>query len=291
MPASSEVANSMTNWKIRGRSLALGRRTLVMGIVNVTPDSFSDGGKFLDPQRAIEHGRRLIQEGADILDVGGESTRPGSDAVSDAEEIRRVVPVIEGLRTENVPISIDTRKAVVAKAALAAGASIINDVAGFRDTAMAPLAAAVGAGVVLMHMRGEPKTMQADIHYDDVVNEVRSYLRERATAIERAGVAKESIVLDPGIGFGKRSGKGIEDNATLLRHLPELRSLGYPVLVGASRKSFIGNVLKLPMEERLQGSVAAAVVAAWQGADIVRVHDVKPTRQALDLADAVRNAP
>jgi dihydropteroate synthase len=289
----SNETTSMTEtrvWKIRDRSLPLGRRTLIMGIVNVTPDSFSDGGQFLAPDSAIAHGRRLVSEGADILDIGGESTRPGSDTVADAEEIRRVVPVISALRDAGVPISIDTRKPMVAKAAIEAGASIINDVAGFRDPGMAPLAAATRAGAVVMHMRGEPKTMQTEIHYDDVVAEVRDYLAARALDLERQGVKREAIVLDPGIGFGKRSGKGIEDNALLLKHIQELRRLGYPVLIGASRKSFIGNILKVPMGERVEGSVAAAVIAAWQGAEIVRVHDVRATRRAIDLADAVRNA-
>ncbi len=277
-------------WRIRGKVLPLGKRTLIMGVVNVTPDSFSDGGKFFSADAAVAHGRRLITEGADILDVGGESTRPGSDAVSDAEEIRRVVPVIDGLGALGKPISIDTRKVVVAKAAIDAGATIINDVAGFRDPGMAPLAAETGVGVVLMHMRGEPKTMQSAIHYDDVVREVRDYLLERAQSVEKQGVLRDAIVLDPGIGFGKRSGEGIEDNALLIKHVAELRGLGYPVLIGASRKSFIGNILKVPMANRLEGSVAAAVIAAWQGVEIVRVHDVLETRRALDLTDAVRNA-
>ena len=293
MRGSSETVTTMTrptHWKIRNGTLPLGSRTLVMGIVNVTPDSFSDGGKFFSPDAAIAHGKQLVAEGADVLDIGGESTRPGSNEVPDEEEIRRVVPVIEGLRDLKTPISIDTRKAAVAKAAIQAGAQIINDVAGFRDPGLAPLAASTGAGVVLMHMRGEPRTMQSDIHYDDVVREVRDYLLERARAVERQGVARESIVLDPGIGFGKRSGKGIEDNALLLRHLGTLTDLGYPVLVGASRKSFIGNILRLPMPDRLEGSIAAAVIAAWEGANVVRVHDVRATRRAVDLADAVRNA-
>lgn len=282
--------NRPSAWRIRGRLLPLGKRTLVMGIVNVTPDSFSDGGKFFSAEAAVTHGRRLAADGADILDVGGESTRPGSDTVSDAEEIRRVVPVIDGLRGLGKPISVDTRKPVVAKAAIDAGASIINDVAGFRDPGMAPLAAETGVGVVLMHMRGEPKTMQSAIHYDDVVREVRDYLLGRAKSVETQGVARDSIVLDPGIGFGKRSGQGIEDNALLIKHVGELRGLGYPVLIGASRKSFIGNILKVPMADRLEGSVAAAVIASWEGAEIVRVHDVLETRRAVDLADAVRNA-
>lgn len=263
-----------------------------MGVVNVTPDSFSDGGQFLEPDAAIRHGQRLVEEGADLLDVGGESTRPGSEPVSDEEERRRVLPVVRRLsETVDVPISVDTRKAGVAAAALDAGASLVNDVSALRDPAMPALVARTGAGVVLMHMKGEPKTMQGSPHYDDVVAEVAAFLRDRIGVAEGAGVPSGAIVIDPGIGFGKRSGKGIEDNATLIKHLPELGRLGYPILVGASRKSFVGNVLRLPLAERLEGSLAAAVVAAWQGADIVRVHDVKATRRAIDLVDAIRSAP
>lgn len=295
MRSSSEsdlVVRPRRSWRIRGRALELGPRTLVMGVVNVTPDSFSDGGQFLDAEAAIRHGQRLAAEGADLLDVGGESTRPGSEPVSEAEEQRRVLPVVRGLAgTLDLPISIDTRKASVAAAAIESGASIINDVSALRDPTMPALVARSGAGVVLMHMKGEPKTMQGSPHYDDVVAEVAAFLRDRIGAAERAGIPSGAIVIDPGIGFGKRSGKGIEDNATLIKHLPELGRLGYPILVGASRKSFVGNVLRLPLAERLEGSLAAAVVAAWQGADIVRVHDVKPTRRAIDLVDAIRSAP
>lgn len=293
MDASSEsalVPRPVRAWRIRGATLPLGKRTLVMGIVNVTPDSFSDGGRFLDADAAIGHGRRLVEEGADLLDVGGESTRPGSDPVPAAEEIRRVAPVLEGLADAGVPLSVDTRKAEVARAALEAGAHLVNDVSALRDPGMGPLVAQAGAGVVLMHMRGEPKTMQTDIRYEDVAREVRDFLAERARVAEAAGIGRDSIVVDPGIGFGKRSGKGTEDNAVLLRRLDVLCGLGYPVLVGASRKSFIGNVLRLPMADRLEGSLAAAVIAAWRGADIIRAHDVRATRRAVDLADAVRNA-
>lgn len=278
-------------WQVRGTALPLGRRTLVMGIVNVTPDSFSDGGKFLDAQAAIEHGRRLVEEGADILDVGGESTRPGSDMVPAAEELRRIIPVIEGLSTLNVPISVDTRKAVVADEAVARGASIINDVSAMTDPGMAAVAAKTRAGLVLMHMLGEPKSMQQSPQYSDVVAEVGAYLRDRARQAERAGVAHDAIVIDPGIGFGKRTGKGIEDNASLLRHVDALRTFGYPVLIGASRKSFIGNIGKVAPGERFEGSLAVAAIAAWQGAEILRVHDVRSTRRVVDLVDGIRHAP
>jgi dihydropteroate synthase len=279
------------SWQVRNRAMPLGERTLVMGIVNVTPDSFSDGGKYLNAQAAIDHGRALVEEGADILDVGGESTRPGSETVPEGEELGRVLPVLDGLKDLGVAISIDTRKANVAWQAVQHGASIINDVSALADPGMAKVAADTRAGLVLMHMLGEPKSMQVAPHYEDVVSEVAKFLRDRARIAERAGVAHDAIVLDPGIGFGKRSGKGIEDNASLLKHVDHLRSLGYPVLIGASRKSFIGNIGKVAMADRLEGSLAAAAVAAWQGAEIVRVHDVRATRRVVDLVDAVRRAP
>ncbi len=280
-----------TGWKIRGQTLPLGRRTLLMGILNVTPDSFSDAGRFFQSAAAVAHGRKLVSEGADILDVGGESTRPGSEAIAAEEEIRRVVPVIQELRRlVDVPISVDTRKAFVANAAIAAGADIINDVTALRDPDMASVAAQDRVGLVLMHMRGEPRTMQQDIHYGDVVQEVREHLRERALAAESSGVARDAIAVDPGLGFGKRTGKGVEDNATLLRGIPDLAELGYPVLVGASRKSFLGNVLRRPVAERLEGSLAAAAIAAWQGAAVIRAHDVEATRRVLDTVDAIRQS-
>lgn len=288
---SDPLAATERSWRIRGRSLPLGRRTLVMGIVNVTPDSFSDGGKFLRPDAAIQHGLRLVEEGADVLDIGGESTRPGSDAVPEAEEQRRVLPVIEGLaRFAPVPLSVDTRRASVADAALKAGAHIINDVTSLADPDMLHVVRDHQAGLVLMHMLGEPKTMQEAPQYQDVVAEVSSFLAERAGRAEAGGVPHDSIMLDPGLGFGKRTGGGVEDNAALLRGLPRLRALGYPILVGASRKSFIGNILKVPLADRLEGSLAAAAIAAWQGADVVRVHDVRSTRRVVDLVDAVRGS-
>ena len=293
MPSSSEAGHrSGTAWRIRGRHLELGRRTLVMGVVNVTPDSFSDGGKWFGEDEAIAHARQLAAEGADILDVGGESTRPGSDVVPEAEERRRVVPVVRALAAAvPLPVSVDTRKANVARAAIEAGAHIVNDVSALGDPAMAALVAATGSGLVLMHMLGEPKSMQKAPSYADVVGEVSAFLAQRARSAESAGVPRDAIVLDPGIGFGKRTGSGVEDNATLLKGLGTLKRLGYPILVGASRKSFIGNILRVPLAERLEGSLAAAAIAVWNGADIVRVHDVRATRRVVDLVQAVRDAP
>lgn len=279
-------------WTIRKGSLELGGRPLVMGIVNVTPDSFSDGGQFFDADAAVRHGLRLAEEGADLLDVGGESTRPGSEPVSASEELRRVLPVVRALaHRAHVPISIDTRKAEVARATLEAGAHVVNDVSALSDPAMAPLVAQTGAGLILMHMRGDPKTMQRAPQYADVVDEVRSFLSERATQAERTGIAAAAIAIDPGLGFGKRTGGGIEDNAVLLRDLSRLVELGYPVVVGASRKSFIGNILHVPLEDRLEGSLAAAAIAAWNGAAVLRVHDVRATRRVAELVNAVRFAP
>ncbi|MBC7266738.1 MAG: dihydropteroate synthase [Coriobacteriia bacterium] len=259
-----------------------------MGIVNVTPDSFSDGGEHATADAAVEHGLRLVREGADILDVGGESTRPGSDEVPPDVESARVLPVVERLAREaGVPVSIDTRHAEVAHAALASGASIVNDVAGFRDSAMVEVAAASDAGLVVMHMLGEPKSMQANPRYDDVVAEVRAFLERQATALVAAGVAPERICVDPGIGFGKT----LDHNLALLRALSELASLGYPVLVGASRKRMIGDLTGEPEpKRRLGGSVAVALWAATHGASVVRVHDVRETKQALTVWGALEGS-
>ncbi|HAF70698.1 MAG: Dihydropteroate synthase [Acetothermia bacterium 64_32] len=257
-------------------------RVLIMGILNVTPDSFSDGGRFLSPDAAVERALVMEGEGADIIDIGGESSRPGAEPVSVEEELGRVLPVLERLRGRlRIPISIDTTKAEVAEAALRAGASIVNDISALRfDPAMAPLVAEFGAGLVLMHMLGTPKTMQQSPHYDDVVREVRGFLAERAQYAQSQGIPREAIAVDPGIGFGKT----VEHNLELLRRLPELVELGFPVLVGPSRKSFIGAILDLPVEERLEGTLAACAVAVVRGADILRVHDVRQVRRAADLA-------
>jgi len=258
--------------------------TKLMGVVNVTPDSFSDGGFFLDPEAAIAHGRELAEAGAEILDVGGESTRPGADPVLAEEELRRVVPVIRGLSGLDCEVSVDTSKATVAEAALDAGATIVNDITALRgDPAMAPLCAERGATVVLMHMLGEPRTMQEDPRYDDVVAEVKSFLSERLQAAAAAGVAEERVWLDPGIGFGKTAAHNME----LLRRLGELRELGRPLVVGTSRKSFIGRVDGSAAGERLGGTIASSVLAAAEGAEVLRVHDVAEMRQALAVAAAI----
>jgi dihydropteroate synthase len=256
----------------------------LMGVVNVTPDSFSDGGMYLDPERAIAHGRRLVAEGADILDVGGESTRPGAEAVSVGEELRRVVPVVEGLAEAGAAISVDTSKAAVAAAALDAGARIVNDVTALRgDPEMAALCAERGATVVLMHMLGEPRTMQDNPQYGDVVAEVGDFLAARMAAAVAAGVAAERIWLDPGIGFGKTAAHNME----LLRRLGELDRLGRPLVIGTSRKSFLGRIDGSPPDARLGGTIASSVIAAAEGAAVLRVHDVAAMRQALSVAAAV----
>jgi dihydropteroate synthase len=258
-----------------------------MGIVNVTPDSFSDGGRFLDPEAAVDHARRLIAEGADILDIGGESTRPGAAPVAEANEIARVVPVIEAVRRESaIPISIDTMKPAVARAAVAAGAGLWNDVTALTwSPDSLATAAALGCGVVLMHMQGEPRTMQAAPRYDDVVAEVSAFLAARAAAAIAAGVARERIWIDPGIGFGKRA----EHSLALLRNLDRIVALGFPVLVGVSRKRSIAGIAGDASREdqRLGGSIAAALAAARAGAAAVRVHDVAETVQALAVAGAI----
>ena len=255
-----------------------------MGIVNVTPDSFSDGGEFLDPERAIAHGRELIDEGADVLDVGGESTRPGAEPVSAAEELARVGPVIEGLAGAGTRISVDSAKAAVAEAAIDAGAEIVNDVTALgADPGLAPLCAEREVEVVLMHMQGTPRTMQETPTYDDVVEDVKAFLSERIEHATGEGIALERIWVDPGIGFGKT----LEHNLELLRRLGELRELGRPLLVGPSRKSFIGKITGAPVDQRLGGTIAASVLAVANGADWVRVHDVGPVREALAVTEAI----
>lgn len=252
---------------------------LVMGILNVTPDSFSDGGQHDDPAAAVAWGEHLIAEGAAILDIGGESTRPGASVLPPAGELARVRPVVRRFASaDDTPVSIDTRHAEVAAACVEAGASIINDVSGFRSRGMVDVAAGCDAGVVIMHMLGEPGTMQVDPHYEDVVSEVGGYLLAQAAVLEAAGVARERIAIDPGIGFGKT----LEHNLTLLRALPQLAELGYPVVLGASRKRFLGELTGVSEPaERVGGSVATAVWAAARGAAILRVHDVGATVQAL----------
>lgn len=275
---------SERTWQCGRHELSLAHM-LMMGIVNVTPDSFSDGGRYADPDVAIERGHALVAAGAHIIDVGGESTRPGSDAVSVEEELARVVPVISALaRDLDVPISVDTRHAEVAAACVAAGASIINDISGFRDPEMVEVAVSSSAGLVVMHMLGEPKSMQDEPYYTDVVAEVCGYLATQARMLEDAGVAPGRIALDPGVGFGKTTAH----NLAVLRHLEEFVSLGYPLLVAVSRKRFIGEITGVETPaDRVQGSVGVACWSALHGADIVRVHDVAPTREALAMLAAL----
>jgi dihydropteroate synthase len=262
----------------------------VMGIVNVTPDSFSDGGLYLDPRTAIDHGLELETEGATMLDVGGESTRPGAEPVSADDELRRVVPVVEGLVAAGArsQISIDTSKAPVARAALDAGATLVNDVSALRgDGAMAAVVASSGADCCLMHMLGEPRTMQDDPRYGDVVSEVKAFLEERMAFAVAAGIAEERILLDPGIGFGKTR----EHNLQLIRRLGELAALGRPLVVGFSRKSFLGGITGRGVDDRVAATVAANVLAYERGASIFRVHDAGPTHDALAIAAATVGPP
>jgi len=265
-------------------------RPLVMGVLNVTPDSFSDGGRFLDRAAALEHARRMLSDGADIIDVGGESTRPGAAATSETDELDRVIPLVEVLRGEcdarGVPLSVDTRKPAVMRAAIAAGASLINDVGALDAPGAIEAIAPSEVAVCLMHMRGEPATMQQVANYNDVVGEVKGFLADHAAACESAGIARDRIVVDPGFGFGKTVGH----NLALLRWLAEIVALGYPVAVGLSRKSTIGALTGREVGERTAGSIAAALSAVARGAAIVRVHDVRETVDALKVWRAVEGA-
>ncbi len=257
------------------------------GVLNVTPDSFSDGGRFVDLSRALEHALKMVEAGADLIDIGGESSRPGAEPISSAAEVERVAPVVAGLRARSdVVISVDTTKASVARAAIDAGADVINDISGLSgDPEMAPLAAERGVGVVLMHMRGTPATMQrGDLSAEDIVADVVGWLERRVDAVCAAGVAREAIAVDPGLGFGKT----IEQNLELIGQLSRLRALGRPVMVGASRKSFIGALTERPVEARAFGTAAAHACAVWQGADVLRVHDVGETRDVVAVTRAIR---
>lgn len=258
-------------------------RPLVMGIVNVTPDSFSDGGRHLLRDSAVAHARQLLAEGADILDIGGESTRPGAQPVSAQDELARVLPVIEALRGDNVPLSIDTWKPEVMRAAIASGASMVNDINALQSPGATQAVADSDAAACLMHMQGEPQTMQQAPHYERVVEEVRAHLQHRIEAIEAVGIARNRIVIDPGFGFGKT----LAHNLDLLRHLDALAALGVPVLAGLSRKSMLGAITGQPVENRVHASVAAALLAVQRGARIVRVHDVQATVDALKVWQAV----
>jgi dihydropteroate synthase len=281
----SRFPQRATTWRLRTCDLALTYRPLLMGIINVTPDSFSDGGQCLEPAEAIEHGLRLAEQGADLLDVGGESTRPYSTPVAAAEELHRVLAVVQALcERTRIPVSIDTSKALVAAEAVAAGAEIINDVTGLEgDPRMLDVARETGAGVCVMHMQGTPQNMQDDPQYRDVVEDIFGYLRERRDALLAHGLDRDRICLDPGIGFGKTH----EHNLTLLTHCGHFHRLGCPLLVGHSRKGFIGKVLGDKQADRMAGTIGIALALARQGVQIVRVHDVLPVRQALLLFDAV----
>jgi dihydropteroate synthase len=259
-------------------------RPVIIGIVNVTPDSFSDGGRFFDAQRAIAHGFDLREQGADLVDVGGESTRPRAEGIGAAEELRRVIPVIEALAREGVAVSVDTMKAEVMRAAIDAGAVMVNDVNAFRAPGAIDAVATSNVGVCAMHMKGTPATMQDDPRYEDVVAEVAGFLGERARALESAGVAQERIVIDPGFGFGKT----LEHNLALFRALAALGALGYPVLAGLSRKRTIGEITGRALDDRVAGSVAAALLAAQNGANLLRVHDVRETVDAIKVWLALR---
>ena len=278
-------------WRIAGRSLPIGGRTLVMGVLNVTPDSFSDGSQFLSPDMAVAHAEKMVAEGADIIDVGGESTRPGAALVTPEDEVKRVIPVVEELAKRiSVPISIDTTKAQVARAALDAGAAIVNDVSGLRfDFHIADEVAESGAGLVLMHSRGTPATMHRLPPVADIMDEIKSSLRSSIAMANRRGVKPESIVIDPGIGFGKTQ----EQNFELLAKLDQLASAfqDMPILVGTSRKSFIGKLLdNAPVTDRLHGTMATITAAVLRGAHIVRVHDVKAAVETVRVADAIKYA-
>lgn len=275
-------------WRFAEVRWVLGDFPKLMGILNVTPDSFSDGGRWSTIEKAVEQGLRLVQEGADILDIGGESTRPGAEPISQDEELRRVIPVLEKLVAQtSVPISIDTMKSSVAKEALAAGAAIVNDVsAGTYDEEMFKLCAESSCGLILMHLLGRPQTMQADPQYDHVVIEVADYLEQRQAAAVASGIAAERIVFDPGIGFGKTA----DHNVQLLQNVSAFRRSGRPVLIGHSRKRFLSKVLGRPVEERLAGTIGVAIAVAQQHADIIRVHDVAAVRDALLAWKATRPA-
>ena len=263
--------------------LDLSSRTHIMGILNVTPDSFSDGGKFYQSEQAIEHGIQMAEDGADIIDIGAESTRPGAKPVAAEEELRRIIPIVEGLiKHVNVPISIDSYKSSVAETALKAGAQMINDISGLRfDPQLRYVIAKYQVPVVMMHIKGEPRNMQQNPYYEDLIGEIHRYLTESIRIAEKAGIKREQIIVDPGIGFGKR----LMDNYEILRRLEEFQKLGCPILIGPSRKSFIGKVLDVPPDQRLEGTIAAVAIGVQHSAHIVRVHDVKEISRACRIID------
>ena len=279
---------SPTLFTVRGRRIPTDDTPMLMGVLNVTPDSFSDGGRYLEPSAAVAHALAMVEQGANLIDIGAESSRPGASPVDEQEELHRLIPVVKAVSRETtVPVSVDTMKATVARRALEAGASIVNDISALRwDPGMAQVVAEARAGLVLMHMQGWPATMQRAPHYNDVVEDIRTFLSERLQAAIEAGVEREQILLDPGLGFGKT----LEHNLILLKRLDAFLTLGRPILVGASRKAFIGSVVNRPVDERLMGTAAAIVVAILHGAHIVRVHDVGAMRDVVKMVQAIRHA-
>jgi dihydropteroate synthase len=281
---------SKTHYSIRcqKRILPLGKRTLLMGVLNVTPDSFSDGGLFFDKEKAISHALRMVEGGADIIDIGGESTRPGSKPLELEEELRRVIPVIESLAKEvDVPLSIDTYKSTVAQRAIEAGAEIINDISGLHfDPSLAKVAAKNDTPLILMHIRGKPETMQKGVHYDSLFSDILQYLKESIQRAESTGLDSRQIIIDPGIGFGKTA----EDNLLIIKNLYEFRILGKPILLGTSRKSFIGKILNTEVGDRLEGTLSSIAIGVLNGAHIIRSHDVPQAKKAIAVADAIRLA-
>ena len=283
----------MSVFKIGNKNFTLGKQTIIMGILNVTPDSFSDGGKFFSTKDAVKQAIRMEKEGADIIDIGGESTRPGAANITKEEEIKRVIPVIKELVDKiSIPLSIDTYKSDVAEKALDLGAGMVNDVTAFQgDKKLVNILAKYDAPICLMHMKGKPCDMQKNPVYNDVIKEIICFFKERTEYAKLNGIKKENIIIDPGLGFGKRTGSGVEDNCEILSRLSELKDLGFPIMIGASRKTFIGNVCgndkPLPVTDRLEGSLAAACIAIANGADIVRVHDVKETCRCVALVDSI----
>jgi dihydropteroate synthase len=286
MAGPTVVAANPKVWTVRGFDIRVDR-PIILGVINLTPDSFSDGGSHADAGAALAHAQRLVDDGADLVDVGGESTRPGASAVDATEEWSRIGQVVEGLALRGIPVSIDTTKADVAQRAVDSGAAVLNDVSGLRhDPSLADVAARAGSGLIVMHMRGTPRTMQDDVEYEDLVGEVRDALGHSMQVACDRGCTPEQIVVDPGIGFGKSPAGNLE----LIAGIGRLLDLGRPVLIGPSRKAFIGAILDVPVEERLEGTIAACTSALARGARLFRVHDVLPVRRALDVAWAIRNA-
>ena len=283
----------MRRLKISDKVFNLDKKTLIMGVLNVTPDSFSDGNRFSGVDDAVNYAIQMQKEGADIIDIGGESTRPGALSLSISEELNRVIPVIEKLiKKIDIPLSIDTYKSDVAKKSLDLGVGMVNDITALKgDKKLVNIVASYKVPLCLMHMKGNPRDMQKNPVYDDILPEIISFLKERAEYAMFNDVKKENIVIDPGLGFGKRTGRGIEDNCEILKRLSEFKILKYPILIGASRKTFIGNICggekPLPVKDRLEGSLAAAIIAVINGADIIRVHDVKETKRCIDLVDCI----